>query len=143
MVLPSRQATLGVSGQTSSYAVTRILPRGRDLPDRTALIRLVAVLAEQHDEWTEGRRYLGLDVLARSRITIAPNPSRRSAPEPEDHPVPSHTTPQDLTFAARKIKRFWTLRTDVTSRRLHDMHRLCTKCTHMDCRGRQCQRARK
>jgi len=41
-------------------------------PDRTALIRLVgAVLAEQHDEWTEGRRYLGLDVLARSRITIA------------------------------------------------------------------------
>jgi hypothetical protein len=28
------------------------------------------VLAEQHDEWTEGRRYLGLDVLARSRITI-------------------------------------------------------------------------
>ena len=37
-------------------------------PDRTALIRLVgAVLAEQHDEWIEGRRYLGLDVLARSR----------------------------------------------------------------------------
>lgn len=32
------------------------------------LIRLVgAVLAEQHDEWIEGRRYLGLDVLARSR----------------------------------------------------------------------------
>ena len=38
-------------------------------PDRDALIRLVgAVLAEQHDEWTEGRRYLGLDVLARSRM---------------------------------------------------------------------------
>ncbi|AMY19548.1 IS256 family transposase [Rhodococcus sp. PBTS 1] len=37
-------------------------------PDRAALIRLVgAVLAEQHDEWIEGRRYLGLDVLARSR----------------------------------------------------------------------------
>lgn len=37
-------------------------------PDRTALIRLVgAVLAEQHDEWIEGRRYLGLDALARSR----------------------------------------------------------------------------
>src|SRR6201992_4351050 len=36
-------------------------------PGRDALIRLVgAVLAEQHDEWTEGRRYLGLDVLARS-----------------------------------------------------------------------------
>ncbi len=42
-------------------------------PSRDALIRLVgAVLAEQHDEWTEGRRYLGLDILARSRITLAP-----------------------------------------------------------------------
>jgi len=40
-------------------------------PDRTSLIRLVgAVLAEQNDEWIEGRRYLGLDVLARSRVTL-------------------------------------------------------------------------
>ncbi|MFZ2501266.1 MAG: transposase, partial [Nocardioides sp.] len=37
-------------------------------PDRASIIRLVgAVLAEQHDEWTEGRRYLGLDVLARAQ----------------------------------------------------------------------------
>ncbi len=37
-------------------------------PDRASIIRLVgAVLAEQHDEWAEGRRYLGLDVLTRSR----------------------------------------------------------------------------
>jgi putative transposase len=37
-------------------------------PSRDALIRLVgAVLAEQHDEWTEMRRYIGLDILARSR----------------------------------------------------------------------------
>jgi putative transposase len=43
-------------------------------PGRDSLIRLVgAVLAEQHDEWTEGRRYLGLDILARSRITLAPS----------------------------------------------------------------------
>ena len=38
-------------------------------PDRTALVRLVgAVLAEQHDEWTEMRRYIGLDILTRSRL---------------------------------------------------------------------------
>jgi putative transposase len=39
-------------------------------PDRSALVRLVgAVLAEQHDEWTEMRRYIGLDILAKSRLT--------------------------------------------------------------------------
>jgi transposase-like protein len=49
-------------------------------PDRHALIRLVgAVLAEQHDEWTEGRRYLGLDVLAKSRLTlIATDPTQNT-----------------------------------------------------------------
>jgi len=40
-------------------------------PDRNSAIRLIgAVLAEQHDDWIEGRRYLGLDVLARSRIAL-------------------------------------------------------------------------
>ncbi len=43
-------------------------------PARDALIRLVgAVLAEQHDEWTEMRRYIGLDILAKSRLTITDN----------------------------------------------------------------------
>jgi transposase-like protein len=43
-------------------------------PDRDSVTRLVgAVLAEQHDEWAEGRRYLGLDVLARSRVRPVPD----------------------------------------------------------------------
>ena len=45
-------------------------------PDRTALVRLVgAVLAEQHDEWTEMRRYIGLDILTKSRQTKITNPN--------------------------------------------------------------------
>jgi len=52
------------------------------------LIRLVgAVLAEQHDEWIEGRRYLGLDVLARSRS----NTPAQSVTEPTEEVTPALT----------------------------------------------------
>ncbi len=55
-------------------------------PDRDSVIRLVgAVLAEQHDEWAEGRRYLGLDVLARTQAV-------------DTHPIEEVTDP--LTIQA-------------------------------------------
>ena len=55
-------------------------------PDRDALIRLVgAVLAEQHDEWTEMRRYIGLDVLAKSRLSMI------ETAEPEEMPLTAIT----------------------------------------------------
>ena len=50
-------------------------------PARDALIRLVgAVLAEQHDEWAEMRRYIGLDVLAKSRITSTATSTAEEVP---------------------------------------------------------------
>ncbi len=51
-------------------------------PDRNSLIRLVgAVLAEQHDEWTEGRRYLGVDVLARAQQVGTTTEEEETTPE--------------------------------------------------------------
>ena len=53
-------------------------------PARACLIRLVgAVLAEQHDDWIEGRRYLGLDVLARSRQARTADPNTVTTNPPQ------------------------------------------------------------
>ena len=58
-------------------------------PSRAAIVRLVgAVLAEQTDEWAEGRRYLGLEVLARCRVNIVPT----TEPETGADALPAPTT---------------------------------------------------
>ena len=54
-------------------------------PNRDAISRLVgAVLAEQTDEWAEGRRYLGLDILAKSHLKAVPNTRSEVT---DDHPL--------------------------------------------------------
>ena len=68
--LPNDRAT-GTRQPPSEVTTTCVLPDGVEIfsPNRPSIIGLVgAVLAEQHDEWADGRRYLGLKILAKSRL---------------------------------------------------------------------------
>lgn len=64
---PCFECSASTGGQGGSSAATG----DRIFPTREAIVRLVGtVLAEQTDEWAEGRRDLGLNVLARYRLSI-------------------------------------------------------------------------
>lgn len=67
-------------------------------PDRNSIIHLVgAVLAEQHDGWVEGRRYLGLDVLIRSQTITTEEDATTSK---DQNP---YTTPPGLTVDESRL----------------------------------------
>ena len=73
-------------------------PKGVQIEHRS-IIRLVgAVLAEQHDEWAEGRRYLGLDVLAKSQaVDTRTEEVTGIARAPEHAPVTGRIAGADIT----------------------------------------------
>lgn len=64
---------------THSHWTLRLIHR-----DRGSIVRLVgAVLAEQTDEWTEARRYIGLDILAKCRMRIIAGDTPMQNPLPQ------------------------------------------------------------
>ena len=67
--------------------------------DRVLVTVVYLRLAEQHDEWIEGRRYLGLEVLKRARVAAVPDPA--AAPEE----VPTSNIPALSPQRLQKITR--------------------------------------
>ena len=58
-------------------------------PNRESIIRLVgAVLAEQTDEWTEARRYMGLELLNKARLEVLDSEPTDPSNTADTHPAP-------------------------------------------------------
>jgi putative transposase len=83
------------------------------------VIRLIgAVLAEQHDEWAESRRYLGLDTLTKSQAVGTPPADIEEVPGteiPALSALPQSKEPHRFKYATQK---------DLTRPRSHHRHHL-------------------
>ena len=66
--------------------------------NRDAVIRLVgAVLAEQHDEWAQQRRYLGVEALATAQGVPGDHHPRRGSGERDKSSTDPHQPPHTGT----------------------------------------------